>query len=79
MTTIESPTMYIGTVLTYAENQLVEDPLFFNTIDLAKGAAQRKAEENSMLFGSVYEITTIVDNNGMRHPYRVVKHVDWSI
>jgi hypothetical protein len=79
MITIETPTMYIGTVLNYAENQLVEDTTFFDTIALAKGAAQLKAEENSMLFGSVYEISTVVDNKGMRHPYRVIKHVDWSI
>jgi len=79
MITTTSTVMYIGTVLTYAENQLVEDAAFFESIELAKPTAQRKAEEAGMLFGSVYSISTIVDNKGERHPYRVIKHVDWSI
>lgn len=79
MITIDTPTMYIGTILNYAENQLVEDAAFFETIELAKPSAQLKAEEAGMLFGSVYSISTIVDNKGERHPYRVIAHVDWSI
>lgn len=79
MITIDNPTMYIGTALTYEEKQLVEDAVFFDSIELAKPTAQRKAEEAGMLFGSVYSISTIVDNKGVRHPYRVIKHVDWSI
>ena len=73
---------YIGTASEYRSGDVVKEIDFYNTAELAKYAAQKKAADAGALFGMVYEIShEVVEDTvpATRVPDTILRFVDWSI
>ena len=73
---------YIGTASEYCSGDVVKEIDFYNTAELAKYAAQKKATDAGALFGMVYEISHEVLEDTTPHsrvPATILRFVDWSI
>lgn len=72
--------IYIASTKNYFPGDIVSEKAFYSDLSIAKEAAQLRAEADGALFGSVYEVSTLVDENtSARIPCKVIRHVDWSI
>lgn len=73
---------YIGTATEYRSGDAVKESDFYEDVELAKYAAQKKATDAGALFGMVYEISHEVTSETTpptRVPNTVLRFVDWSV
>ena len=75
-------TFYVGSANKYAPGDTVTETAFFPEVELAKRAAQNRAQEIGLIHGFIYEVTHDIDETtDMPHriPHKVIRMVNWSI